>query len=550
MASILSIFVSFFLLFFIHHSTLAAGPPTAAPTCAPTAAPSPQIQQACKATRYPDTCISTLSGTIELPPNPEPGQIIQAAMKVSQAGFQTSLSKLQDLLQTSGNVNLTNNIRTSLEIIRQTEYRINSTAVALQRSKIKTARAWLTAALSSQSGLMTGLNKYIKDGPMVNETIQAFNSSAMIISNALSMIRAYDMFGNQTGSWDAPKTERDGVWESSSMPGSGTWNVQFPQGLVPSVTVCKVGKCDFSTVQEAVDKAPNNSMTVEEAVDMGPKGKRFVISIKEGVYNENVKVAFEKKNVVFLGDGMGKTVITGSLNVNMPNISTTRNTPTVGVYGDGFMASNLTIENTANVDIQAVALLTDSDLAVIENCEILGHQDTLYANGLRQYFKSCRVEGTVDFVFGNAAAFFQDCTFLIRPRIQTPEKGEQNVVTAHSKVDPAQVTGYVFQNCVINGTDKYMEFYRSNPKVHENFLGRPWREFSRTVFISCFMENIVSPEGWTEWEGEEGLQTLYYGEFNSTGPGANPAARVPWSNKIPPDHVSAYSLQNFIQGSL
>lgn len=90
-----------------------------------------------------------------------------------------------------------------------------------------------------------------------------------------------------------------------------------------------------------------------------------------------------------------------------------------GVLGDGFMASNLTIENTAGASAnQAVAYASDSDLSIIENCEFLGYQDTLYANALRQYYKSCHIEGTVDFIFGNAASIFKDCTILIRPRQQ------------------------------------------------------------------------------------------------------------------------------------
>lgn len=57
--------------------------------------------------------------------------------------------------------------------------------------------------------------------------------------------------------------------------------------------------------------------------------RKFVIRIKEGVYNETVRVPLEKKNVVFLGDGMGKTVITGSLNVGQPGM-TTYDSATVG----------------------------------------------------------------------------------------------------------------------------------------------------------------------------------------------------------------------------
>jgi pectin methylesterase-like acyl-CoA thioesterase len=84
------------------------------------------------------------------------------------------------------------------------------------------------------------------------------------------------------------------------------------------VTVCKdasKGGC-YKTVEEAVNAVPNG-------------GQRRFVKIKKGVYKETVTVPLEKKNVVFLGDGMGKTVITGSLNVGQPGIST-YNSATVG----------------------------------------------------------------------------------------------------------------------------------------------------------------------------------------------------------------------------
>lgn len=220
-----------------------------------------------------------------------------------------------------------------------------------------------------------------------------------------------------------------------------------------------------------------------------------------------------------------------------------------GVLGDGFMASGLTIQNTAGPDAhQAVAFRSDSDLSVIQDCEFIGNQDTLYAHSLRQFYKSCKIQGNVDFIFGNSASIFQDCEILIRPRQLKPEKGENNAITAHGRTDPAQSTGFVFQNCLINGTQEYMSLYYSKPKVHKNFLGRPWKEYSRTVFIHCNLEALVSPSGWMPWSGDFALKTLFYGEFENSGVGSKTSERVGWSSQIPAQHVFSYSVQNFIQG--
>lgn len=220
-----------------------------------------------------------------------------------------------------------------------------------------------------------------------------------------------------------------------------------------------------------------------------------------------------------------------------------------GVLGDGFIAKDLTIQNTAGPDAhQAVAFRSDSDLSIIENCEFIGNQDTLYAHSLRQFYKSCRILGNVDFIFGNSASIFQDCEILVRPRQARPEKGEKNAITAHGRTDPAQSTAFVFQNCLVNGTEEYMALHNSKPKVHKNYLGRPWKEYSRTIFIHSFLGAHITPQGWMPWSGDFALQTLYYGEFKNNGPGSNLTQRVPWSSQVPAEHVFTYSVQSFIQG--
>ncbi|KAF8404382.1 hypothetical protein HHK36_009265 [Tetracentron sinense] len=541
MASLILLSFLLLLLFFsLSSSAHRSHPPHFSPPNPSLVSIPPEIRQACKATRYPETCETSLDQSRNLPQNPKPIEIIQSAMWVSTQNLKTGQSMVKSILESSsGNQNRSAAAKTCLEILHYSEYRLSSTAEILPYGKIKDARAWMSAALLYQYDCWSGL-KYVNDSQQVNETMAFLNSLIGLTSNALSMLVSYDLFGNETASWKPPLTERSGFWEDGGVGGTDVgFKGGFPLGLTADVTVCKdEGVGCYKTVQAAVEAAPDN-----EGV------RRFVIRIKEGVYEETVRVPFEKKNVVFLGDGIGKTVITGSLNVGQQGVST-YNSATVGVIGDGFMARDLTIANTAGPDAhQAVAFRSDSDLSIIENCEFLGNQDTLYAHSLRQFYKSCTIQGNVDFIFGNSAAVFQDSLILISPRQISPEKGENNAVTAHGRTDPAQSTGFVFLNCVINGTAEYMALYYSKPKVHKNFLGRPWKEYSRTVFIHCSLEALVTPQGWMPWSGDFALSTLYYGEFENSGAGANSSARVTWSSQIPAEHVFAYSVQNFIQGA-
>ncbi|KAG8373642.1 hypothetical protein BUALT_Bualt11G0045500 [Buddleja alternifolia] len=499
------------------------------------------IGEACKASRDPPACQSSLSQSNHVPPDATVSQVLQSALWVSSQNLNTGRGMVQNILDASaGNQNRSNAAKICLEVLHYSEYRMNMVNNdALPRGRLKDARAWMSAALAYQYDCWSGL-KYVNDTSLVDKTMAFFQSSLIASSsNALGMMLNFDVFGDKTASWGPPKTERDGFWESGSdSSGSGSLG-GVPAGLEADVTVCKGGGgCDYGSVQQAVNAAPDNA---------GP-GKRFVIRIKAGVYEETVRVPLEKKNVVLLGDGMGKTVITGSMNVGQQGV-TTYNSATVGVVGDGFMARDLTIQNIAGPDAhQAVAFRSDSDLSIIENCEFIGNQDTLYAHSLRQYYKSCRIQGNVDFIFGNSASFFQDCLILIAPRQLKPEKGENNAVTAHGRIDPAQSTGFVFQNCVINGTDAYMALYYSKPKVHKNYLGRPWKEYSRTVLLHCTLEALIVGDGWMPWSGNFALKTLYYGEFENSGPGSNSSQRVSWSSQIPAEHAYSYSVQNFIQG--
>ncbi|KAE8673945.1 putative pectinesterase/pectinesterase inhibitor 51 [Hibiscus syriacus] len=366
-----------------------------------------QIRLACRSTRFQQLCETALTRSSSLPPNPTSLQIIQSAISVSSQNLKNGQSMVESILDSSkGNLNRTNIATICLELLSNSDHRINSTVDGLTRQEIKDARAWMSAALCYQSDCRGALT-YVNDTRLVNDTLAFLDSLTQHTSNALSMMVAYDNYGDDLDSWVPPETERDGFYEKGS--GGSTALVSgggVPAGLKPDATVCKTGSggC-YKTVQEAVNVAPDNT----EAT------RRFVILIKEGVYEETVRVPLRKRNVVFLGEGIGKTVITGSLNAGQPGM-TTYDSATVGILGDGFMASGLTFANTAGPDAhQAVAFRSDSDLSIIENCEFIGNQDTLYAHSLRQFYKKCRIQGTSTSSSETPLRFSKNVTFWSFP---------------------------------------------------------------------------------------------------------------------------------------
>nr|GMD02478.1 probable pectinesterase/pectinesterase inhibitor 51 [Ipomoea batatas] len=518
-----------------------AYPSSADRSLSPQQSTTPVIAATCVASRDPPSCEDALTKLTFVPPDANAFQVIQSALNVTLKNLDKAIWMTKDILAgASGNRNLTTAAKVCGEILGYSRYRVALAAHrGLQGPKIKDGRAWVSAALGYQYDSWSALKKENHTAKVIN-TMALINDTIMAMtSTALNMLANYDVHGENLGSWGPVKTEREGYWE----PVKGDrYSRRFdfkggvPRGLKPNVTVCKSEGCDYMTVQEAVNAAPSLKSR-----------NLFVIWIKAGVYKEMVRVSVKKLNIVFLGDGMGQTVITGALHSGIPGMNT-YGSATVGVVGDGFMACNMTFENKG-IGYQAVAFRSDADHTLIESCEFLGNQDTLYVKSLRQYYKSCRIQGNVDFIFGNSAAYFEDCEILFSARPDNEaEKGETNAVSAHGRIDPAQTIGFVFQNCIINGTEQYLKVYYKNPSVHRNYLGRPWKEFCRTVFIMCSFGDIVSKDGWFPWKDDYALTTLYYGEFQNRGAGADTSGRVNWSSIIPPQHVYSYTVPNFIQG--
>ncbi|KAJ0808224.1 putative pectinesterase [Helianthus annuus] len=272
------------------------------------------------------------------------------------------------------------------------------------------------------------------------------------------------------------------------------------------VVVSQDGSGNFSNIMDAVNIAPNKTKAEDGY---------FLIYVTAGVYEEYVNIPKNKYYLMIIGDGINQTVITG--NRNVVDGWTTFNSATFIVTAPNFVAVNITIRNTAGaVKHQAVALRNGADLSTFYSCSFEGYQDTLYTHSLRQFYRECDIYGTVDFIFGNAAVVFQNCNLYPRQ----PMSGQFNAITAQGRTDPGQNTGTSIQNCNIRAAEDLGST--------KTYLGRPWKEYSRTVYIKTFMDTLIDSAGWREWSGDFALNTSYYAEFDNSGPGSDTSGRVTW----------------------
>lgn len=282
------------------------------------------------------------------------------------------------------------------------------------------------------------------------------------------------------------------------------------------VTVAQDGSGDFKTIQEAI----TSCRPFQEY--------EKVIYIKNGVYKEKILIDSFYINLKLVGESVEKTIITYGDHAGMPGIGTF-NSYTIKVTGNRISLENLTIENSAGEVGQAVALHVEGDQCIFRNCRILGTQDTVYAAGQksRQYFADCFISGTTDFIFGAATALFDNCTSLSR---------RNSFITAPS-TPKSNRFGYVFRKCKLTG----------EPGVDKVYLGRPWRDYARVVFLDCEMGVHILPEGWHNWDQSAREKTSFYAESGSTGPGAKPGKRVNWSHQLNKKEAKQYELKNIFQ---
>lgn len=307
--------------------------------------------------------------------------------------------------------------------------------------------------------------------------------------------------------------------------------------------VAKDGSGDYTTIQDAVNAIR----------DYKPEGRQRIL-VRKGIYEEKVIIPSYKTNITLVGEMRDSTIIVWHDHAGMrtqsgwPGFSIsdvikaqedgmnkrgrkigTFQSYTMRVDGLGFECENMTIANDAmtywnkhwdqngknnNGVGQAVALHVEGDKAVFRNCRLLGFQDTVF-NGnedSRQVFYKCYIEGTVDFIFGPATCWFEEC------ELHALSNG---YLTAAST--PAEHPyGYVFYRCKVT----------ADPKVTGEWLGRPWRNYASVIFRECELPAAINPKGWHNWKDPEREKTARYYESKCFGPGADQSQRVSWRREL------------------
>jgi pectinesterase len=281
-------------------------------------------------------------------------------------------------------------------------------------------------------------------------------------------------------------------------------------------TLAQDGSGDFTSLQEIVK------------VCKAFPDERITVRIKPGTYKEKVEVFSWNTKLSLIGEDAATTIITFD-DYSGKGTHNTFTSYTIKVMASDFYAENITFENSAGPVGQAVALHVEGDRCVFKNCRFLGNQDTIYTGGeSRQYFVNCYIEGTTDFIFGAATVLFDNCDIYSK---------KNSYVTAASTPEGRRY-GYVFTNCRLT----------ASPEATKVYLGRPWRNYAKTVFINCTLGAHILAEGWHNWKKPEAEKTTFYAEYKSQGEGAGITTRVPWSHQLSAEEAKAYTVKNILGG--
>ncbi|KAL8149207.1 hypothetical protein AgCh_006279 [Apium graveolens] len=485
------------------------------------------VNSICGATDYKATCESHLQKVANSNPSAQPKDFLKSAISVISNELDKAMDEASKIKFDSPKMKAAFDV--CKKVMEDAKQEIASSASSVNKvdleklsSKTHDLDNWLSAVMSYQQICIDS----IPEGEKRTKIEKALKTSKELTSNSLALVSHLSSASQKFSFRRLLPSDNLPFWMSNEE--RRILKADAPKQK-PNITVAKDGSGDFTKINDALAALPT-----------GYKG-RYVIYIKEGTYEEHVEVSKKMVNITMFGDGSQKTIITG--NKNFVDGVPTFKTATFAAIGDGFMAQSIGFRNTAGAEKhQAVALRVQSDRSIFINCRMEAYQDTLYAQTHRQFYRGCYITGTIDFIFGDAAAIFQTCNIYVRK----PSDNQKNIVTAQGRADKRETTGIVLQGCHIMAAEEF----KSDQSKFRTYLGRPWKEYSRTIVMETEIDDLIDPAGWLEWQGDFALKTLYYAEFNNKGSGAETKNRVKWPGVkvINKDEANKFTVSSFLQG--
>ncbi|KAH7573540.1 hypothetical protein ACOSP7_007279 [Xanthoceras sorbifolium] len=494
----------------------------------------------CQSTDYKETCVDSLKSANTTDPK-----------ELVRVGFQAAIKSLKKAMENSTTLkDLSKDPRTNQALedchelmdsaIDDLENSFNKLG-AFDMSKIdefvNELKIWLSGAITFEESCLDEF-KNITNNDAGEKMKKILESSTQLTSNGLAMMSEISsvlnsfninrrLFSEQIPDQNEEYSDDNGSYPSWVSVGRRNLLASTASTIKPNAVVAKDGSGQYKTITEALEFVPKDNNAT------------YVIHIKEGVYQETVLLTKHMTNVMFIGDGPTKTKITG--NKNFIDGTNTMRTATVSILGANFMAKDMGFENSAGaIKHQAVALRVQAHKSIFYNCQMDGYQDTLYVHAHAQFYRDCTISGTIDFIFGDAAAIFQNCKMIVRK----PLDNQNCIVTAQGRNNSRSVTGLVLQNCTITGDAEYVPV----KDVNKAYLGRPWKEYSRTLIMQSQIDDIIQPDGWLPWQGTFALDTCWYGEYGNRGAGSKRNKRVKWKGikKVSTQQAYSFTISRFI----
>ncbi|KAK4839397.1 hypothetical protein QYF36_021658 [Acer negundo] len=352
------------------------------------------LKTSCGNTKYPNLCYSSIAAVPEAAKKvTSQKDVIELSLNLTTTALEHNFFKIEKLLKTR---DLPKREKTALhdclETIDETLDELHKAVDDLHEYPNKKTltqhaddlKTLMSAAMTNQETCLDGFSHEDANKKVRKTLLSGQRHVEKMCSNVLAMIKNMtdtDIENELMKSSNNRRLNEDHVRDGNGWPewlSVGDRRLLQSSSVTPKVVVAADGSGNFKTVAAAVAAAPEGS------------SKRYVIRIKAGVYRENVEVTKKKKNIMFMGDGRSKTIITASRNV--VDGSTTFNSATVAVVGEGFLARDITFQNTAGPSKhQAVALRVGADLSAFYQCDMLAYQDTLYVHSNRQFYINCLV---------------------------------------------------------------------------------------------------------------------------------------------------------------